>query len=165
MGWVFEMLNESQMQKQMFELLEPLLAEEYGLELVEVQWRREKDGWVLRLFIDAPSGDGRVALDTITEVSRHFGDFLDVEDIVKVPYRLEVSSPGFDRPLRKPLHFARHKGEKIKVKTMAKSGKKNFSGILLEADGEKIKIEMDGGEKLELIYDEIRSANLVYKWR
>jgi len=93
---------------------EPIVAE-LGLELVEVQFRPEQVGWVLRLIIDRDSG---VTLDDCTAVSRELSALLDVEDIVDGPaYHLEVSSPGLDRPLRTVRDYVRCKGRKIKVTT------------------------------------------------
>lgn len=92
-------------------LLEPLVA---GLhcELVEVQFRREPIGWVLRLIIDSENGIG---VDECARVSREAGFLLDVEDLVDQPYHLEVSSPGLDRPLKTERDFARNKGQKVRV--------------------------------------------------
>ena len=77
------------------ELLEPIVAGE-GLELLEVEFVREREGWVLRLFIDKPGG--RVGLDECSQVSRAVDTVLDVEDIIPHEYNLEVSSPGVNRP-------------------------------------------------------------------
>ena len=98
------------------ELAEPILTGS-GLELVETQFRQEKKGLVLRLFIervpDGEDGTGAgalgsgVTLDDCVEVSRELGRLLDVEEVIEGSYTLEVSSPGLDRPLKKPKDFER----------------------------------------------------------
>ena len=82
---------------------EPLLAD-MGMELVEVQFRREGHGWVLRLFIDK---EGGVAIDDCAKVSRRNQRLSEVEDLITHAYHLEVSSPGLERPLKKREDFVR----------------------------------------------------------
>jgi ribosome maturation factor RimP len=84
-----------------------------GLELFDVQFRREGHGWVLRLIIDKPEG---VSLDDCSRVSRETGDFLDVEDLIEQQYHLEVSSPGLERPLRSIAECRTHLGKKARFK-------------------------------------------------
>ncbi len=115
-------------------LAEPVCRDE-DLELVYVQYRRETNGRVLRLFIDKTGG---VSLEDCTRVSRQLSDILDVnlEDIG--PYHLEVSSPGTDRPLGKPEDFVRFTGHRARIRTLQPiNGRKNFTGILkgISADG------------------------------
>jgi len=86
----------------------------YGLELVQVQYRREDHGWVLRILVDRPGG---VSVDECGEFSREVSDLLDVEDLIDNSYNLEVSSPGLDRPLIKPEDFERFAGREITLKT------------------------------------------------
>ena len=79
-------------------MLEPAL-EGLGYELVDLEYRREERGWVVRLFVDSEAG---VNLDDCVKVSREVGVLLEVEDPVPQAYNLEVSSPGMDRILKKP---------------------------------------------------------------
>ncbi|MDH4320503.1 MAG: ribosome maturation factor RimP [Desulfobulbaceae bacterium] len=90
------------------------VIDELDLELVEVQFRPEAGGWVLRLIIDCATG---VSLDHCADVSRAVSDLLDVEDMVGHAYRLEVSSPGLDRPLRNLRDYQRCLGRKAKLTT------------------------------------------------
>ncbi len=80
------------------ELAEPVIAG-LGMELVDVEFLHERDSWILRLFIDKPGG---VGLEDCEAVSHSVETLLDVEEVVQHPYHLEVSSPGLDRPLKKP---------------------------------------------------------------
>ena len=88
-------------------LLMPILTD-LGMELVDLEFKREGHSWFLRLFIDKPGG---VTLDDCAEVSREVSALLEVEDPIEAPYRLEVSSPGIDRPLKKPADFDRFAGQ------------------------------------------------------
>ncbi len=99
-------------------LVEPLLAG-FGLELVEGQFRREAGGWTLRLIIYK---EGGVTLDDCSKVSREVGNLLDVEDLIDHPYRLEVSSPGLDRPLKTERDFRRYSGKPVKITMKESSG-------------------------------------------
>jgi ribosome maturation factor RimP len=116
---------------------EPLVTHE-GLEIVDVEFRRESRGMVLRLYLDRCDGVGGVSLDDLTRVSRQLGDVLDVHDAIPGSYNLEVSSPGINRRLRRPDHFRRYLGKKVRVRTAAPlDGRRAFVGVLdaVDADG------------------------------
>jgi ribosome maturation factor RimP len=132
---------------------EPLCTS-LGLELVELEYLREGSSWVLRVFIDRPGG---VVLDDCSNLSNALGVALDVEEegigplMGDQPYSLEVSSPGIERPLKKPADFQRFSGQKVKVKTFAPlpgdpSGRKIFSGKLLGLSGETVALESSEGQ-------------------
>ena len=146
------------------EVLEPIVAGE-GLELLEVEFLREREGWILRLFIDKPGG--RVGLDECSQVSRAVDTVLDVEDIVPHEYNLEVSSPGVNRPLKKPVHFERVKGQKIKVKTFGPIGeppRKNFTGTLTEVAADAISVDVEGAGSFRISFKDIAKANLEFEF-
>lgn len=104
------------------------MLDDMGLELVEVQFRREGHGWVLRLFIDSENG---VTIDDCAAVSRGMSAWLDVEELIEHAYHLEVSSPGLERPLKKPAEFARFAGRKARIKLQEpRDGQRVFIGIL-----------------------------------
>ncbi|HUL36358.1 MAG TPA: ribosome maturation factor RimP, partial [Thermodesulfobacteriota bacterium] len=96
----------------------PVLFDE-GIELVDVEYRRESRGWVLRLYLDKKGG---VTLDDCTRISQEVGRSLDVEDLIQTPYTLEVSSPGLTRRLRTEKDFMKHQGGLIKVRTIQPIG-------------------------------------------
>lgn len=147
------------------ELIDPVLKE-FNLELVDVEYQHEGAYWFLRLFIDK---EGGVNLDDCARLSREIDPLLEVEGVIPHAYRLEVSSPGLDRPLKRPEHFIRFEGEWIKVKTrelldpdQRGFGRKTFSGILVKADDQKFRIAFQdkrGGEG-EFSYDQLSAANL-----
>ena len=145
-----------------------------GMELVEAQYRREKKGFVLRLFIDrlpefagplnelsgdSPSGSG-VTLDDCVEVSRQFGRLLDVEDIIPGSYNLEVSSPGLDRPLTRPEHFTRFAGRDVAVRAIFEEGRRKIKGRLLGLTDGQVMLE-SGNETLTVPWDSIERVQLV----
>ncbi|MEE8150146.1 MAG: ribosome maturation factor RimP [Nitrosomonadaceae bacterium] len=109
-----------------------------GYELVEVE--RSARGKLLRIFIDKPSG---VSVDDCVAVSHHLSRLFTVENIVYD--RLEISSPGLDRSLRKASDFTRFTGELVKLKLrVALQGQRNFVGILREVGDGVLKLEVDG---------------------
>lgn len=127
-----------------------------GYELVEVE--RSARGKLLRIFIDKPSG---ISLDDCVAVSHHLGRLFAVENIVYD--RLEISSPGLDRPLRKKSDFIRFTGELVKLKLrFALQGQRNFVGILREVNDGTLKLEVDGG-MLDLELSNLEKVHLVPK--
>ncbi len=129
-----------------------------GLELVEVQFRREQHGWVLRVFIDTEEG---VTLEHCGRVSRELSDYLDVEDIIDHKYHLEVSSPGLERKLYKTEDFRRFSGQRAKVKLQDPvDGQKTFIGVISGVDGETITLLTEQGEKLRFTFDMVSTARL-----
>jgi ribosome maturation factor RimP len=136
-----------------------------GYELVEVEWKREPGGWVVRLFVDRP--EGGFSLDDCERISRELSAVLDVADVIPQAYSLEVSSPGLDRPLRTVDHFRRFRGEKAKVRLIAGvDGRRNFSGTIvgvLDDAPSRVVMEVDGKE-YTLPLDDLDRANLVYEF-
>ena len=124
------------------EILNPIV-EEYGFELVDVEYVKEGSTWYLRAYIDKPGG---ICIDDCKAVSRRLSDILDEKDYIDDAYILEVSSPGLGRPLRKEKDFRRSLGEEVEVRTYRMIEKqKEFTGILKEYDEKTVTIEEDGG--------------------
>jgi ribosome maturation factor RimP len=126
-----------------------------GYELVDVQ--ASNGGRMLRLFIDKPGG---ITLEDCATVSRHLTRVLAVEGIDYE--RLEVSSPGLDRPLRKGADFARFVGQKaeVRMRTPDATGRRRFVGVLRGASGERVEIELDG-QLVALALADVERARLV----
>ncbi|MFQ5848077.1 MAG: ribosome maturation factor RimP [Candidatus Methylomirabilales bacterium] len=102
------------------------VVEGQGMELVDVVFRREARGWMLRLYLDKPGG---VTVEDCREVSEQLSDLLDVEELIEHPYTLEVSSPGLDRVLRTPGDFLRFAGRRARIQTTAPiGGQRRFHG-------------------------------------
>jgi ribosome maturation factor RimP len=136
---------------------EPIVSQE-GMELVDLVYRREPRGWVLRLFVDK---EGGVTLEDCARISRELGRNLDVEDFIDNPYALEVSSPGLDRPLKNPQDFMRYRDRLIRVKTFDPiENRRNFKGKLLGLSEDRIKLELDG-RVVHIPMSKVAKANLV----
>jgi len=147
-------MNEAVVQR-VWELADPLVTDE-GLEMVDVEFRRESRGMILRVFLDR---DGGVNLDDLTRVSRQLGDLLDVHNAVPGQYTLELSSPGINRRLRRPEHFARYLGKTVRVRTSVPiEGRRNFLGALAAVDAEAIRVRDADGE-YRIPFPEIAQAN------
>lgn len=149
--------KEKQIVAQAWAIAEPLCIDE-GLELVFIQFRRETQGRVLRLYIDKHGG---VTVDDCANISRQMGDIFDatVEDIG--PYSMEVSSPGINRPLGRREDYNRFKGKKVHIKTQQLiNGRKNFKGILHGIDNDVVALRCDDKE-IHLSLEEISIARLL----
>lgn len=137
-------------------LIDPLLASE-GMERVDLEYRREPRGWILRLYIDK---EGGVTIDDCARISREVGRILDVENPIDFPYTLEVSSPGLTRPLRAERDFERCLNRRIKVKTLDPiENERRFIGRLLRAASEGIEIDVEG-KTVRIPFSAIAKANL-----
>jgi ribosome maturation factor RimP len=158
------------LRQKLLALAEPV-CEYAGYELVDLRFASGRDGWVLEVFIDHPEREGAVGLDDCERVSRELGAVFDVEDPIAQAYRLEVSSPGIDRRLRKPHHFRRHLGEQAKIALIEGAaeygGRRNYTGRLTAVTGEgadaRVALEADG-QSYQLPIDGIATARLVPDW-
>ena len=139
------------------ELISPII-EQNQFELVDVEYVKEGGTWYLRAYIDKPGG---ITVDDCEVVSRALSDLLDKHDFIEDAYVLEVSSPGLGRPLKKEKDFARSIGEEVDVRTFrAISHQKEFTGILRDYDKEKIVLEMEDQELLEIVRADIALIRL-----
>ena len=127
-------------------------------ELVAVDFLREH-GWVLRVFMDRPEG-GTVSVDDCALASRDISTALDVADLITVPYSLEVSSPGLERPLRREKDFARFAGKRARLRTRDPiDGRRNFAGTLKGVEDGRVAIECEG-QVYKVPLAELAKANL-----
>ena len=120
------------------------MMEEYGFELVDVEYVKEAGTWYLRAYIDK---EGGISVDDCEVVSRRLSDWLDKEDFIEESYILEVSSPGLGRPLKKEKDFVRSLGKDVEILLYrAKDKRKEFTGALKAFDRDTVTIEEDGKE-------------------
>lgn len=139
-------------------LISPLVAS-LGLELWGIEIPASPKGGTLRLYIDGPGG---VNVDQCAEVSRHVSALLDAEDPLPGPYTLEVSSPGLERPFFSLEQMDPYAGELMEAKLKEPlEGRKKWRGVLLEASGNRIRLEVEG-RKVDLPWDTIQKVNLKY---
>src|SRR5712691_4432586 len=141
------------------------IAASYGLEIFDVQFRREANGMVLRIQIDRPgsaaTAEDSVSVEDCAHVSRDLSAILDVEDVVPSAYVLEVSSPGLDRPLRHADDYRRFAGRRAKlVMRTAVDGQTFFRGILGGVQDGHVLIDAEDKKRHRVPLGEITRANL-----
>jgi ribosome maturation factor RimP len=148
--------------KRVWELAAPL-AEGEGMEIVEIEFRPEgrRGGRVLRLYMDKQGGP---SVDDLSRVSHRLSDLLDAENAIESAYTLEVSSPGINRPLKKPEHFARYLGKRIRIRTRDMiEGRRSFLGILGQVLADSV-ILMQEGRQYQIPFSIIDKSNYEHDW-
>jgi ribosome maturation factor RimP len=163
------------MRDALMRLLEPPI-EALDYELVDIEFAREGRGGVLRVFIDRRVDDARggqpaadvrdgqppagITVDDCALVSHAVSQVLEIEDPIKGHYTLEVSSPGFDRILRKRAHFERFIGERILAEMkLPIDGRRRFIGVLKTIADDSIVVDVDG-QAYSLPLERIQKARL-----
>ncbi|HPO30153.1 MAG TPA: ribosome maturation factor RimP [Candidatus Hydrogenedentes bacterium] len=145
------------LRRALWELLEPELAR-IGYELIEVELAGSGSRGVLRVFIDKPGG---ITLDDCVAASRQAELVLDASDLMTASYTLEMSSPGSDRPLRKPAHFERYTGRAVRVQTHAPVlGRQRFTGVLAGVSDGMVLIQCEVAEPYRIHFENIKKARL-----
>ena len=130
-----------------------------GYELVLLEYAPSRGTGTLRLFIDAPAG---IQIEDCERVSREVAATLDVEDPIPSAYRLEVSSPGLDRPLVTADHFRRFAGERVRIEMAVPiGGQKRFRGILRGTDGQVVMLETETAQQVSLPLADIERARVI----
>ena len=141
------------------------VAASYGLDIFDVQFRREAAGMVLRIQIDRPgpaaTAEDSVSVEDCAAVSRDLSAVLDVEDIGPTAYTLEVSAPGLDRPLRTADDFRRFAGRRAKlVMREAVDGQTFLKGRLGGVEGDRVVIDAEDRRRHLVPIGIITRANL-----
>jgi len=133
-------------------------VESLGYEAVKIMLRLSSRKKFIRVYIDRP--EGSVTLDDCVGVSRALGFVLDDAEGLGANYKLEVSSPGINRPLAKPEHFRRFTGEKAKVVFLDEGGsKKSLTGYILETGDEEMVLSLNNAD-VRIRFENILEANL-----
>ncbi len=123
------------------EITEPITYS-LGMELVDIEYKKEGNSWFLRIFIDKPLG---ITHDDCQAVSERLEELLDQKDPIPHSYILEVSSPGIERPLRKIEDYQKFRGHKVRAITFAPiGGQKEFIGELVGLEGHNVLIDIKG---------------------
>jgi ribosome maturation factor RimP len=149
------------------------VARSYGLDVFEVQFRRETHGWVLRVILDRPmrvdaagavlveAPDDGIGIDECRRVSEDLSAVLDVEDPVEQQYTLEVSSPGLDRPLRGLNDYRRFVGRLAKIVVReAVDGQMHFEGTIAGVDDEDVVLTVGRGKQKRIPFRQISRGRL-----
>jgi len=146
-----------EIQDKVIEIIEPVIND-LGIDLVDVDLKKMGGKALLRVYVETDTG---VTIDDCERVSREVESILDVEDPIPSSYVLEVSSPGLDRPLKKPEDFIRFKGHMVRVVTQEPIGKQTFfSGSLADANEKEIVLHLPKDREMTITYDMISSARL-----
>ncbi len=146
------------------ELMQPVINS-LGLELIEIEYKREGRQMVLRIFIDKPEG---ITVEDCSALSREISQLLDVEDIVPGHYNLEVSSPGLNRPLKTSTDYMKYIGRLIKLRTFellpddSGNRRKTFMGELLGLDNDMVRIKLIEGQTATIPLAKVAKANLEF---
>ncbi len=146
--------------ERVWHIAEPLVTHE-GMEIVDIDYRRERGGTVLRFYLDR---EGGVGIDDLAPMSRRLGDLIEVHGVVPGSYTLEVSSPGINRRLRQPGHFRRFVGKRVRVRTVERqAGRRSFIGPLRAVEEEGIVVE--AGDLMQFIrFEDIAQANYEHEF-
>ena len=143
--------------ERVYDLAGPI-CRDLGVELFDVEF----GGGVLRVTVER---DGGVSIDTIALITRELSRALDHADPIPGRYTLEVSSPGLERTLRRPAHFARALGSAVKIKTQPfVEGDRRIEGILTSADDGGIVVRLGDSTERALRFDQIERAQTVFEW-
>ncbi len=133
------------------------ITDDFQCELVDVDY----SNGVMRVIIDQSDG---LLSQTLIEVTKAVSRMIDAEDPIPGRFTLEVTSPGVERPLKKPEHFRRSIGEEISIKTMPDvDGDRRLEGELVNTDEFGVTVSTGDSERT-LRYGEIRSARTVFAW-
>ena len=139
-------------------LLEPVVAA-LGYELWGLELNARPRHSLLRLYIDAPQG---ITVDDCAAVSRQVSATLDVSDPITGAYTLEVSSPGWDRPLFRAGQYETYKGSRVKIRlSRLMDGQRNLDGIIAGTNEDGVELEMTAEKRIRVPWGAIRKASLV----
>ena len=139
-------------------VIEPYLAAE-RLELDDLELSGRGRGRLLRITVDGED----VNVDRLAELSRGLSRLLDDEPALQDAYRLEVSSPGLERKLRRPSHYRKSLGREVVVKAAKADAKQTYRGTLTEAGDDTFTVHAEQGVT-EVSYDDVISAKTVFRW-
>ncbi len=153
--------------EQRLEVLIAPICRTHGVECIQVKYGREPGGGLVRIMIERPEQQdqgtqGGIRLEDCVAVSRDVSVALDAHDVVPGRYRLEVTSPGLERPLLGAPDFERFKGHEVKLQTLSPVEKRRrFQGVLRGLAGRDVQLEQDG-QVIAIALDNVSKANLVY---
>jgi ribosome maturation factor RimP len=146
-----------ELQDKVAKMIEPLIND-LGIDLVDIDLKKMGNKALLRVYIETEAG---INIDDCEKVSREVSATLDVEDPIPYSYVLEVSSPGLERPLKKPTDFIRFKGNMVRVVIREAIDKQTFFiGTLAEATDHEIVLHLPKDKEITITYDNISSSRL-----
>ena len=140
-------------------MIEPWLAAEH-LELDDLEMVGTGKTLTVRVLVDA---EGGIDVDRLADVSNGLSRLLDPVDELQGPYRLEVSSPGLERTLRRPRHFEKAVGREVTVKVRRDDETRTVKGTITDADSDGFRLRTESGDEA-FGYDSVVSAKTVFRW-
>ena len=141
-------------------LIEPVLKES-NIELVDIEYKKIGQNWVLRVFIDKDQG---VTVNDCQKLSREIEDLIEINELIANHYILEVSSPGLDRPLKRKTDFLRNKGKRVRIKTYSLiNNNKINAGTVRDCSNNTLFLE-DKKNVLEISLSDIAQATLIVEF-
>lgn len=155
-----EKLDDKQLVEKIESIVTPVI-EEMGLSLIDVEYMQDGGYWYVRVYVENLNGE--ITLEDCAAISGKIDE--DIDKLIEQRFFLEVSSPGIERPLKKIEDFIRFQGEKIKVSLKHKvEDNKNFEGVIIKCENNVVFLELEAEKILEILFTEIRKANLVYEF-
>ena len=142
------------------ELLDPI-AEASGAFVVDVAIRNERGGKLVQAFVDTDKG---ITIDLCAEISREFARHLDQTGFIQTSYRLEVSSPGIDKPIRLLRQYQKNIGRRFKVTYEGTEQPKPLLGTLRDVTGEQLEFQTDAGDVVSIDFPKIIESKVELPW-
>jgi len=153
------------------QIVEPI-ARAHGAELVEVELKTDRGGWVLRVTVEKlgaaaeklSTEQAAIDLERCSDISKDLGPALDVADLIPASYNLEVGTPGLERALRGEEDYIRFAGQKAKLKLrVPAAGQSVIVGSLEGVDDGKVKLQ-EGSREYAISLADVTSGHLVFEW-
>lgn len=143
--------------------IKPLVTEvldELGIELVDIQFKGATGNRFLRIFVDTGTG---ITIAQCEAASRAIAEVLDMENIISDRYRLEVSSPGVERPLKSEPDFRKNIGRRVRITYSLEAQKQTITGIIEAVENGVVQLK-DGNVRNEIAFKLIEDARIVLQW-
>lgn len=148
------------LRERLLPIIAPIVTQQLGLDLIEVELKGSKANMVVRVIVDA---EGGVKLDTCAAANRAIGDAFDTTDVMPGRYRLEVSSPGIDRPLRTPRDFKRNVGRTVQLRHRDHEEIKEHEGVIEIVSESGVSLKTDAGS-ITIPFTAIDYGKVIIQW-
>lgn len=153
-------MHEADSIRQIRDLIRPILIAQ-NIDLIDLEFKGNPGNHILRIFVDM---DGGIKLDRCATLSREISDLLDTKDLIPGKYRLELSSPGLDRPLKTPRDFQRNAGRKVKINYLVEGDEvKTITGTIAQVD-EHVVLFDENKNQIKIEIAKIVVAKVIPAW-
>jgi len=150
----------AKVEESVYTAINPVVSD-LGFSIYDVEYLKEGTNWYLRIYIDKEEG---ISIEDCETVSRAIDPVIDELNPIKIPYSLEVSSPGIERTLRKPEHFSKYKGSEVEVSLFKPiDGAKKIKCILEDYNGDKISVNYENND-IDIELKDISVVKTVYNF-